>query len=123
MADDNTSAWQMGNRTLERINKVLAEMELARNVKNYPMWFDKIVSLYLEVLPFLAADKSTKKKEIDDMIKGIRRNVSLYNAKVSNITKLNIELLEIEGELRILLLKYNLLIPKSDDPRAAVFKK
>lgn len=120
---EDTSAWQMGNRTLERINKVLAEMEIARGVKNYPVWFDKIVSLYLEVLPFLAKDLSTKKKEIDAMINGIRRNVSLYNAKVSNVTKLNEELLRVEGELRILLLKYNLLIPKSDDPRAAVFKK
>lgn len=123
MVEENTSAWQMGNRTLERINRILSECELARNRKNYPVWFDEIISLYLELLPFLDKDKSGKKKEIENKVQEVKKNISLYNSKVSNVVKLNEDLLFIEGELRILLLKYNLLIPKSDDPRVAIFKK
>lgn len=122
MVEDNTSAWQMGNRTLERINRILTECELARNVRNYPIWFDKIVSLHFELMPFLESDKTQKKQKISDLIQKIRKNISGYNAKISNNKKLEEDLLSVEGELRIALLRYNLLIPKLDDPRAAVFK-
>lgn len=122
MVEDNTSAWQMGNRTLERINRILVECELARSAKNYPIWFDKLVSLHLELLPFLDSDKKGVKTDLDTRMKSIRNNISGYNAKISNNKKLDEDLTYVEGQLRISLLRYNLLIPKLDDPRAAVFK-
>lgn len=120
MVEENTSAWQMGNRTLERINLILVQCELARTGGHYNVWFDKLLSLYLEVLPFMNSDKSGLKDGIVDNIEQVRKKLP-FNA-LTNATDLKKVLFEIEAALRGSLLKYNLLIPKSDDPRAAVFK-
>ena len=122
MVEENTSAWQMGNRTLERINNILNECKIARSAAKYEIWYDSIISLHLEVLPFLCKNKDGMREDIQKKLDEVTVNISMYNAKLSNVKKLKEDLLYIEGQLRISLLKFNLLIPKMDDPRAAIFK-
>ena len=118
------SAFNMGLATLERINILLKEIELAAYQNDYQSWARKLINLYKELRPFTRKNLQMRNKIDAKMLyaKKIDRAMDFKSVTI-NTQESEKELDSIEMELRDLIMEYDLLMPRKDDPRFAVLDR
>ena len=118
------SAFNMGAATLKRIDKILQEMEYYSITNQFVLWAKKLINLHKELRPFTVKNEKTR-KEMDRVMKEILIFEGQYNFNpmMMNVKKVHTDLMAAELYLRDVLIEYDLLMPKKDDPRYAVLQR